>query len=115
MMKDILNEQRKCCEFYEANFIPVNLDQLVVISDGVLDGGKPVEGVRYKSPLHMSGWWLTTDDFNGDINTLKNLHFSHIIHKRPDLALYMALPYGYRFLLGGESEHVWLDEQVRNE
>lgn len=38
-----------------------------------------------------------------------------ILEKRPDLAIYMALPYGYRFILGGEEEHVWFDENALDE
>lgn len=114
-MKDILKVQKECCKHYEEEFSPITLEQLVVVSDGVLEGAKPVKGVRYKSPEHMSGWWLTDDSFNGNIDSLKNIHFSHIIEKRPDLAIYMALPYGYRFLLGSNKEHVWFDEMVLND
>ncbi|WP_180171678.1 hypothetical protein [Acinetobacter sp. YH12023] len=114
-MKNILDKQRECCEFYDKEFNPVNLNQLVVVSKGVLTSNSAVEGVRYKSPTHMSGWWLTTDQYDGDFNTLENVHFSHIIHKRPDLAIYMALPYGYRFILGTEKEYVWLDEALSHE
>ncbi|WP_259368131.1 MULTISPECIES: hypothetical protein [unclassified Colwellia] len=71
-----------------------------------------MEGVRYPSPEHMSGWWLTTDEYDGNIDSLVTVHFQHIIEKRPELALYMALPFGYRFNLGGESEHVWFDQEV---
>ena len=113
-MRDILIEQRRCCEFYDENFTPVNLNQLVVISNGVLEGERPVEGVRYKSPSHMSGWWLTTDQYNDDINTLKNIHFAHMILKRPDIAVYLALPFGYRFILGHENENVWLDTTIQD-
>ncbi|MGE9819633.1 immunity protein Imm33 domain-containing protein [Acinetobacter baumannii] len=63
----------------------------------------------------MSGWWLTADKYDGDIETLKNVHFTLILEKRPDLAIYMALPYGYRFILGGEEEHVWFDENALDE
>ncbi|MBF7074579.1 hypothetical protein ISG33_14330 [Glaciecola sp. MH2013] len=48
---------------------------MVVISDGIYENNGPVEGVRYPSPEHMSGWWLTTELYNGDIKTLKNSSF----------------------------------------
>ncbi|WP_407477514.1 immunity protein Imm33 domain-containing protein [Acinetobacter baumannii] len=114
-MKDILKVQKECCDHYEEKFFPVELDQLVVVSNGVLEGEIPIEGVRYRSPKHMSGWWLTSDKYDGDIETLKNIHFTHILEKRPDLAIYMALPYGYRFILGGEEEHIWFDENALDE
>lgn len=63
----------------------------------------------------MSGWWLTTDDHNGDTASLKTVHFSHIKEKRPELAVYMALPAGYRFTLGGDHNYVRFDEGVSQE
>lgn len=109
------NIWKECCQHYEAEYCPVEAAQLVAISKGVLEGRRPVEGVRYPSPKHMSGWWLTTDEYDGDIDSIVTVHFEHIIEARPDLAIYMALPHGYRFDLGGDPEHVWFDEDVKNE
>ena len=115
MYKSIEEFKSKCCVHYGADYLPPQMNQLVVISEGIYEGEVPVEGIRYASPEHMSGWWLTTDLYNGDTETLKTVHYQHICDKRPDLAIYMALPYGYRFLLGGKEEHVWFDEEVAQE
>lgn len=112
-MSDLGKIQQECCDHYKTDFKPVGPEQMVVISDGVYEG-KPVEGVRYRSPEHMSGWWLTTDDYNGDTATLKTVHFHHIEDKRPEISIYMALPIGYRFQLGGD-ENVWFDEYAAKE
>ncbi|WP_215397034.1 immunity protein Imm33 domain-containing protein [Rheinheimera oceanensis] len=109
------SNQRECCEHFGAQYKPVDENQLVAISKGIYEGVTPVEGVRYPSPPHMSGWWLTTDEYDGNIGSLVTVHFKHIIEKRPELALYMALPFGYRFILGGETDHVWFDQVVANE
>jgi len=111
----VIERQRECCLHYRAHFSPLNSDHLVVISDGVYEGDVPIEGVRYPSPAHMSGWWLTTDKYNGDIDTLKTVHFSHVMEKRPEVAIYMALPFGYRFKLGGGSDNVWFDKDILKE
>lgn len=111
-MRQMESVQKECCAHYSAQFCPVSPEQLVVISDGVYEGVVPIEGVRYSSPDHMSGWWLTTRDYNGDVSTLKTVHYRHVQEKRPEIAIYMALPYGYRFQLGGEKEHVWYDEEA---
>ena len=110
----LLEVQQKCCEHYSAQYTPVDEEQMVVISDGVYEG-LPLEGVRYPSPDHMSGWWLTTDEYNGDTSSLKTVHYIHIVESRPEVAIYMALPPGYRFMLGGEQEQVWFDEEVAND
>ena len=59
----------------------------------------------------MSGWWITTDLYNGDIQTLRREHTYHVTAGRPDLAKYLALPEGFRFNLS-VAEEVWLDEKV---
>lgn len=73
------------------------INQLVVVSDGVLDENLDVQGVRYSSPEHMSGWWLTTMRYGGDTKSLRTEHVIHVIAKRPELAKYLGLPVGYRF------------------
>ncbi|NOH26381.1 immunity protein Imm33 domain-containing protein [Vibrio europaeus] len=107
--------QKDCCKHYQTTYSPIEPAQLVTISKGIYEGVTPVEGVRYPSPSHMSGWWLTTDEYDGNISSMVTVHFEHIMEKRPELAIYMALPFGYRFYLGSESEHVWFDEDVANE
>lgn len=112
--KYIKDQQLRLCKEYDVLPLLLDYNQLVVVSDGVLEGD-PVEGVRYPSPEHMSGWWITTDRYNGDIGTLKTEHAYHILEKRPDLAKYMLLPYGFRFRVGTTEEDVWFDENVLNE
>ncbi|MGZ3182659.1 MAG: immunity protein Imm33 domain-containing protein [Telluria sp.] len=89
-------DQHLVCDQAVSVFSPPRVDQLVVVSDGVLEG-EPVQGVRYPSPEHMSGWWITTDRYNGDVATLKTLHAYHLTATRPDLARYLGLAYGFRF------------------
>ena len=84
-------------------------NQMVVISEGVYEGDV-VEGVRYPSPKHMSGWWLTTNRYDGDIKSLKTVHFRHIAETRPDLSGFLGLPVGYRFFSGDGA--TWFDRAV---
>ena len=103
-------DQHVICKAYEADFQPPRPDKLTVISKGVLEG-LPVQGVRYPSPDHMSGWWITTAQYEGNIDTLTHEHTYHITAARPDLAKYLALPPGFRFDLSS-FEDVWLDEKI---
>jgi hypothetical protein len=103
-------DQHEVCGRYGAEFSPPRPDQLVVISDGVLQG-EAVQGVRYPSPGHMSGWWLTTRSCDGDIRSLTREHLYHVTAARPDLGRYMALPFGLRFDQTN-GEDVWFDQDV---
>ncbi len=104
------HEQHATCRKFGAAFEPPRPDRLTVISKGVLEG-LPVQGVRYPSPEPMSGWWITTDLYDGDTKSLQREHTYHITAARPDLAKYLALPPGFRFDLGVR-EDVWKDEKV---
>lgn len=104
-------DQHKICEKFKGEFSPPSPGKLVVISEGILDGDNPVHGVRYPSPEHMSGWWLTTNRYNGNVESLKTTHLYHVTAARPDLAPYIAMPYGFRFEVG-EQEDVWFDGKV---
>lgn len=104
-------DQHFICRRYKAEFRPPRPDRLTVVSKGVLEG-MPVEGVRYPSPEHMSGWWLTTDEYDGNIESLRHHHTYHVTAARPELAKYLALPEGFRFNLASRTADVWLDETV---
>jgi hypothetical protein len=105
------NIQHAACERAGAKFDPPRPDRLVVYSDGVLEGDKDVQGVRYPSPEHMSGWWLTTGRFDGNTRSLKRTHAYHLTAARPDLAHLIALPSGFRFDLT-HREDIWFDEKA---
>ncbi|MDR6517307.1 immunity protein Imm33 domain-containing protein [Chryseobacterium camelliae] len=94
----VVRQQSEIC--WQQNFIPIfpNFNQSVIISDGVYEG-KDVEGIRYDSPQDESGWYLITDDYNGDLKSLKMVHFYHVAFARPDILKYLAIPYGHRFLV----------------
>jgi len=102
-------EQQELCRNKGAEYIPPLFQQMVAISDGVLEG-EATEGVRYPSPRHMSGWWLTTDRYNGDIKTIRTVHLYHVVIVRPDLIKYLGLPFGYRF--HASSDQAWFDQKV---
>lgn len=99
-----------CSRFAAGAFEPPRPDRLVVVSEGVFEGDA-VQGVRYTSPEHMSGWWITTDRYDGNVKSLKHEHMYHLTARRPDLAPYIALPCGFRFDFATH-EDVWFDENV---
>jgi hypothetical protein len=110
----VVKEQTKLCQHHNVAPIFPTFNQNIVISDGVLEG-KEVEAVRYPSPEHMSGWWLTTDLYDGDVDTLKVIHYYHVAFERPNLIKYLALTFGFRFYKGDKEEEVWFDGEILKE
>lgn len=94
----VIRKQSELCSHYGLPVQFPNFSQMVVISKGVYEG-KDIEGIRYESPEHMSGWWLITDDYDDNIESLMTVHFHHVVFSRPDIVKYLALPFGYRFLM----------------
>ena len=105
-------DQHSACERLGAPFVPPTGDQLAVISAGVLEGDH-LEAVRYPSPGHMSGWWITTDRYDGNPQSLVTEHLYHVTGARPEVAPYIALPFGFRLHFKDE-RNIWYDEEVAN-
>lgn len=106
-------DQHEMCSKVHAEFHPPRHDQMVAISKGVLDGDV-VQGVRYPSPGHMSGWWITSDRYDGNISSLTTEHLYHLTAARPSLARYLALPVGFRFDFQ-HGEDIWFDQNAANQ
>lgn len=100
--------QHAVCLRAGATFDPPRPDKKVAISAGVLEG-EPVEAVRYSSPDHMSGWWITTDRFDGDVSNLSVVPMIDVTKARKDILPLIALPVGYRFRL--DPYDVWFDSE----
>lgn len=103
-------DQHRVCQEHKTDFVPPRPDRLTVVSAGVLEG-LPVQAVRYPSPEQMSGWWLITEKYDGNIKSLKHEHTYHVTAARHDLAPFLALPYGFRFDLT-HGEDAWYDVEV---
>ncbi len=61
--------QKETCKSENATFSVPLFTQKIAISKGVLEG-KNVYGIRYEEPRHMSGWYLTTVDYDNDIKNI---------------------------------------------
>lgn len=106
----VISEQKQECMKYDVVPSFPTFSQMIIVSKGVLEGEK-IDAVRYPSPNHMTGWWLTTEQYDDDTNSLETLHYYHIVFKRPDIIKHLALPFGFRFFSGQEGD-VWFDEEV---
>lgn len=101
-------DQQKVCRDQRAAFDPPLPLSGIACSDGVLEGRLAVDGARYRYSGKMSGWFLSTDLYDGTSKTAKVHHAYHVTAARPDLAKYLALPTGYRFE-DGITPRVWFD------
>jgi hypothetical protein len=112
---EFFRAQRRRCDYHQASFEPPDPFQYVMISEGVWDG-EPTEGVRYPAAPNMSGWWFSTDLYDGDVRSMQREHDSHLAEKRPDLVEFLALPAGTRIRVQpGHEPNVWFDNEVASQ
>lgn len=105
--------QESFCHQVGAKLDPPHASHTVAISAGVLEGTRPLEGVRYPAKKPQSGWYLTTDLYDGNIQSMKGVHLEHLTRNASDLLDLIGLPPGYRFELRHSGEvDVWLDPEV---
>jgi hypothetical protein len=71
---------------------------MVAVTAGVVEG-EPVEGVRCRPHGHLSGWFLFAASYSGDSDPDDFLlvHAHHLFEERPRIAVFLALPVGWRF------------------
>jgi len=89
-------EQHRICQIVGAAFHPPRPDKLVAVSSD-LPHAAVVEGVRYNLEDPMSGWIITSQGYDGPVQTLRGEHAWHLVRLRRDLIRFLALPVGYRF------------------
>ncbi len=81
--------------------------QNIAISKGVFDG-LDVQGIRYLEPSHMSGWYLTTKEYDNDIKKMSVVSLQELVINRKDLLQFLGLPVGYVFeTLPGNKCNIW--------
>ncbi|MBJ6362368.1 hypothetical protein ACFOQM_13825 [Paenibacillus sp. GCM10012307] len=107
----VIREQEDICAKFDVNPVFPQFSQNIVISKGVYEG-LGIDAIRYSSPEHMTGWWLTTDLYDDNTDSLMNVHYFHVAFNRPDLLKYLALPCGYRFYITNSEEDIWFDENA---
>ncbi|RJG26979.1 hypothetical protein [Paenibacillus thiaminolyticus] len=107
----VIKEQVKMCNKFDVSPGFPQFSQNIVISKGVYEG-LGIDAVRYASPEHMTGWWLTTDLYDDNVDSLMNVHYFHVAFNRPDLLKYLALPNGFRFYITDSEEDIWFDEDA---
>jgi hypothetical protein len=112
---EVNKEQEKICSLYNVNPIGVNNKSIVGISLNVKDISLlPLNGLRHKEGEGTSGWYIWAGfDYSDDPDFFVPLHVEHLSVWRPEIIKYLALPPGFRFLIGeNDFEDIWYDEHL---
>ena len=113
MGEDMAAAQWEVCDRFGAVLARVGGAHKLGVSRGVLTGGVPTNGVRLSPERGTCGWYIWDgEEFSTDPDFFVVLHVSHLVERRPDIAPYLGLPPGWRFLLAPSYKDVWFDEAV---
>lgn len=111
----INKEQKKICKKYGTIVFESPMELKIGISHNVRDRNLfPINGLRHKPEGDTTGWYIWGgEEFLENPDFFLPLHVAHIEEWRPEIMKYLALPPGYRFLIGeNDYEDVWLDEDL---
>ncbi|MCL9780967.1 hypothetical protein M9194_05915 [Vibrio sp. S4M6] len=112
MSNELQFRQRKLCKRFSANYKPCDLSLKIGISQAVLDGERPINGVRVKEENGTSGWYFWAGEWSDDPDFFLPLHGTHLSKHAEIVLPYLALPEGWRFLIEEDYEDVWFDSEL---
>jgi hypothetical protein len=89
-------------------------DLVLGVSRSLLQHGWswPVHGLRHPPEASTSGWYIWTGDLSSAPDFFVPLHARHLVERLPEVAAYLSLPPGSRFLIAPGHEDVWIDESL---
>jgi hypothetical protein len=75
----------------------------------------PVNGLRHPLQDNTSGWYLWCgEEFSEDPKFFAPLCAKHLYADYPEVAQFLGLPPGYRFLVASSQIDVWYDPKLLN-
>jgi len=112
-MSNLVEQQKEVCRKFNSAYEPLDLDLFVGISKNFLSGALPLNGLRHPQEGHSCGWFLWAGEEMSLIpDFFEAWHAHHLVDRRPDIAKYLGLAPGWRFLVAGNYEDVWFDEKL---
>jgi hypothetical protein len=112
-MSELIAQQKEVCARFDADFVEANLESVLGISKNFLSGILPLNGLRHPQEGQTCGWYLWSGEELSDAPDFFDVwHVHHVVDRRPDVAKYLGLAPGWRFLLAGDHEDVWFDAKL---
>lgn len=112
-MNQALDRQKEICRKYDAEYTPVEDDQILGLSKGFDKTKLPINGLRHPGQGDSSGWFIWTGELSDKEDFFQPQHAKHILKLSPEIVPYLALPAGWRFLIGDNGYvDVWYDESL---
>jgi|HubBroStandDraft_5_1064220.scaffolds.fasta_scaffold483984_2 hypothetical protein len=105
--------QTLLCQRYGQPFVPSDPDSVLGFAMETL-GKVPINGLRHRAVENSNGWYIWMGKFSSASDFFSPVHTSHLFEQLPQAVEFLALPYGYRFLLAPNQVDVWYDANLLN-
>jgi hypothetical protein len=104
--------QRALCGKYGAMFVQTSPLDKVGFAETTANL-IPINGLRHPVTAGTSGWYIWCGEILSQASDFfAPLHGWHLYERMPQVAGFLGLPPGYRFLLAGDHVDVWYDEKL---
>ncbi len=109
-----IDKQIEVCRLKGVEVSIPNVEEKLGIALSTI-GKLPINGLRHPVKNGTCGWYIWCgEEISDDPDFFQPLHARHIRKYLPTIEKYLALPIGYRFLVGENHEDIWLDESIKN-
>jgi len=107
------DEQRRVCAEWGAEFVASPAGCKLGLARDFDPEAQPINGLRHPASEGVSGWYIWAgEELASDPDYFEPVHVSHFEAAYPQLAKYLGLAPGWRFLVAQEHEDLWYDGQL---
>ena len=106
--------QKNKCDQHGADFLAAYDSNKLGLALQTCEASGPWHGLRHLPEKGTSGWFIWKGDYKEDENFFSPLHVTHITDYAPEVSEFLGLAPGWRFLIDGTYNDVWLDESLLN-
>jgi hypothetical protein len=108
----IIAAQKAVCVEHAALYVP-SLPESKLGFALSTKGKLPINGLRHPVVGESNGWYIWCgESFSNDAQFFQPLHASHVYEDFPEVAKFLGLPPGFRFLFSLSGAEVWFDESL---
>jgi len=112
-MTDLVKQQQETCSRFGADYEPSNLGLMLGISENFCSGIWPLNGLRHPQQEQTCGWYLWAgEQWSEEADFFRPWHVEHLVEAQPEVAKYLGLAPGWRFLVAPDYEEVWFDPKL---
>lgn len=107
--------QNTVCRKFGASFL--QCDELLKLGIGRdFDPRRfPINGLRHPPEGDTTGWYIWSgEDLSEEPDFFVSWHAKHLYDRYPEIAKYLGLAPGWRFLIAPGHEDVWFDANLLN-